>query len=182
MPRTPKVGVCRQIYERAAARPPTLDATLTVAQIKSAHERWLAQLAALELIESSFRRKRGVPPIPQIVDALGPDWQAAVGRLPRTLATYLSDIRPRIVALCSEAPVGSQLHRYRTTVTTQVDAIIDEARCWQQKAERALAPNASTRDMSTALRLCQRLLRDVIMVTEDLRAVADPGPVRIRRA
>jgi hypothetical protein len=156
------------------------DAPLTAAQIKAAHEHWLAQLAALELVESSFRRKRGVPPIPQIVDALGPDWQAAVGRLPRTLAKHVCELRPRVVALCSEAPAGSQLHSYKKDITAQVDAIIDEARGWQAKAERALAPNASTRDLSTALRLGQRLLRDVIMVTEDFHAVADPGYVSIR--
>lgn len=156
------------------------DAPLTVAQIKAAHEHWLAQLAALELVEASFRRKRGVPPIPPIFDALGPDWQATVGRLPGTLATHLGEVRPRVVALCSEAPAGSQLHSYKKDITAQVDAIIAQARGYQAKAERALAPNASTRDLSAALRLGQRLLRDVIMVSQDLHAVADPGSASVR--
>lgn len=161
----------RQVF----AAPDAPDAPLTVAQIKAAHEHWLAQLAALELVESSFRRKRGVPPIPQIVDALGPDWQAAVGRLPRTLATDLSEtIRPGIIALCSAAPVGSVLRDFRRYATARGDAIIAEARRCQAKAERAMARDASTRDLSTALRLCQRLLRTAVMLAEDLTAAADP--------
>ena len=183
MPKTPKVGVCRQIYECAAACTPAPDVTLSMDRIKEAHELWIDQRRAMELVESALKRKSGVPPLDTIVRGLGHDWQTTVGQFPRMLAKYLGEtIYPCVATICSNAPADSELRKYRHEAEARIEAIIADADKHLDIIERALDPDAPKSALNAALKKNWRLARDAIVFAVDFRAVADPGSVRIRRA
>ncbi|WP_300547190.1 hypothetical protein [Roseovarius sp.] len=168
MPRSPTIGVCRQAYQRATARPSAPVEMFTMQEIKQAHFRWLEQCYAMELIESALKRRRGVPHIDKITQPLGPEWQTAVGHFPIHLAEYLGEtVHPCVVAICS-------LRSSRADAEQWIQGIIADADRHLVKVERALIPNASTRTLNVALRLNQELLHSAIMFAEDVRAADDP--------
>lgn len=176
MHRTPKIGRCRQAYQRAAAWPSAPAEKFTMKTIMEAHVRWLDQCHAMELIESALKSRRGVPHIDKIIRPLGPDWQTAVGQFPIYLAEYLGEtVHPCVAAICSDPKTKSEVRNSRADADRWIHGIIADADRQLAKVERALIPNASTRTLNVALRLNQELLHSAIMFAEDFRAADNPG-------
>lgn len=143
--------------------------------------RWRQVYEVLQIIESHIEAGVRVPPDSTFGGMLGHEWQPRLTELPERLRANLTmRVLPAIKVCCKHPSAPHQLRDFEKRAVPQITALMADAARATAQINQACTHRPSRRTQLTALRAAQNLLSGLLMVLDDVLAVAGArdGPVK----
>ncbi|ARU01682.1 hypothetical protein [Yoonia vestfoldensis] len=135
--------------------------------------RWRQVYEGLQLIESCIEQGILVPPDRPFGGMLGREWQLRLAELPEQLRANLKTrVLPAIRACCRHPSAPHQLREFEKSAVSQITGAITDAARARVQMNKACSSRPSRATQLKALRAAQNLLSGVLMVLDDILAVA----------
>jgi hypothetical protein len=149
-------------------------ADFPIHRIQEAHDRWREVYEGLQLIESHLEEGTRVPPDSDFGGMLGSEWQPRLAELPERLKTNLSTrVLPAIKACCQHTDAQPALRDFKQSAVAQITDVINDAQQKEAQISKACTHRPSRRTQLSALSAAQRLLAGLLMLLDDVMAVAE---------
>lgn len=143
--------------------------------------RWRQVYEVLQIIESHIEAGVRVPLDSTFGGMLGHEWQPRLTELPERLRANLTmRVLPAIKVCCKHPSAPHQLRDFEKSAVPQITALMADAARATAQINPACTHRPSRRTQLTALRATQNLLSGLLMVLDDVLAVAGArdGPVK----
>jgi hypothetical protein len=142
-------------------------------RVREARDQWRHLYEGLQLIESCIEQGCPVPPDRPFGGMLGREWQPRLAELPERLRANLKTrVLPAINVCCKHPSAPHQLRDFENSAVSQITGAITDAARASVQINKACTSRPSRRTQLTALRAAQSLLSGVLMVLDDVLAVA----------
>lgn len=145
-------------------------------RIQEAHDRWRQTYEGLQLIESYIEQGYGIPLDVSFGGMLGSEWQPRLAELPERLRSDLSLIvLPATRACCKPPTASDQLRNFEQSAVTQITGMMADAEQAKAVIGRVCTNRPTRRTKLSSLKGAQGLLASVLMILDDIQAVAEVG-------
>nr|WP_213394799.1 hypothetical protein [Yoonia sp.] len=135
--------------------------------------RWRQVYEGLQIIESHIEAGVRVPLDSTFGGMLGHEWQPRLAELPERLRANLKTrVLPAIKVCCNHPSAPHQLRDFEQSAVSQITGVITDAARATAQISQACTHRPSRRTQLTALRAAQNLLAGVLMMLDDILAVA----------
>jgi hypothetical protein len=142
-------------------------------RIQEAHDRWREEYEGLQLIESCIEQGVRVPPDRLFGGLLGREWQPRLAEMPERLLANLSiRVLPAIKACCQNPEAKPVLRDFEQSAVSQITGVITEAERAEAQISKVCTHRPTRQAQLSALQAAQSLLAGVLMVLDDILAVA----------
>lgn len=145
-------------------------------RIEEARNRWREVYEGLQLIESHIELGASVPPDRTFGGMLGREWQPRLAELPERLRANLTTrVLPAIMACCKHPVAQPALLDFEKSAVSQIKGMMDDAVRAEAQISKACTYRPTRQAQLSALQAAQSLLAGVLMVLDDILAVAGAG-------
>ncbi len=145
-------------------------------RIQEAHDSWRQVYEGLQLIESYIEQGYGIPLDVSFGGMLGSEWQPRLAELPERLRSDLSlHVLPATRACCKHPTASDQLRNFEQSAVTQITGMMADAEQAKAVIGRVCTNRPTRRTKLSSLKGAQGLLASVLMILDDIQAVAEVG-------
>jgi hypothetical protein len=142
-------------------------------RIIEARVRWRQVYEGLQLIESHIEAGVRVPRDSTFGGMLGDEWQPRLAELPERLRANLKTRVLPAIRVCSKHPSAPhQLRDFENSAVSQIIGVITEAERAEAQISKVCTHRPTRQAQLSALQTTQNLLAGVLMVLDDILAVA----------
>jgi hypothetical protein len=142
-------------------------------RVREARDQWHEVYEGLQLIESCIEQGVRVPPDRPFGGMLGREWQPRLAEMPERLRANLKTrVLPAIKACCKHATAPHQLRDFEKSAVAQIEGVTTDAEQAKAVIGRVFTHRPTPRAQLSALQAAQNLLAGVLMVLDDILAVA----------
>ncbi len=136
--------------------------------------RWRQVYEGLQTIESHIEAGARVPLDSTFGGMMGYEWQPRLAELPELLRANLKTrVLPAIKACCQHQDAQPAMRDFKQSAVAQITGVINDAQKAEAQISKACTHRPTRRTQLSALSAAQRLLAGLLMVLDDILAVAE---------